>query len=518
AVDIDMGKLGLRPDEAEEFRTMAAAAQPQIHPPGLSPKDVLPTHTPSSSVSSSSLEQRPLPSLPESITFNPSAPSLHTSTSISTSIGNYPSPHAPPLTASLSSPVPAAPPKVSVGSIFNLRKPSSITIPTNVSSGGAVSATSATTTTAPFTYDTSVHAVPSIPVRAPNNGAEEGSASPIVQSPSSPGVLQRPVTSWSQRHVGTRRTLHFPLRPVTSGNAGGEREKEKEGGWGKWFGGGRSTEPTAAAVNDGADGDAVTSPGPSDGVFGEGDPNAGAHSHSEPNGSAATGSKGEKEGRGKSRKEKGKGPGNWFPKRKSFRIGGGGDKTSKSAHAIANAANAQDVEASSDAIARIRASFQLSRRASDSVDGPLSTPPPMTTVQSTPGVYQQTPVSLGSKNRSPVSTNYDQESSSSPLHHHNTTLTNGEASPAPSLESSFESGDPSIRTRMASVPSSHFSSLPPSYPYAPAQNGLPLPTTTHHSVPAAGARMYSSTSTSTPPVVPTSSPSPHPPLTTYPRT
>ncbi|KAG6872536.1 hypothetical protein C0995_009057 [Termitomyces sp. Mi166 len=482
AADIDMGKLGLRPDQTEEFRSTTAAEQlPPICPPGLT---IAPIPTPSSS--SSSLETgQPLFSRSQPSAFTPSAPSF-------TSLGHHAFPPAPPLTGSLSSPI-------SVPSTVDSNVPTS----SAVGSGGGPSTMTATGT--PLVRGASLPAVPLMPTRVLIDGTEEGPASPTrQQSTMSVGTHSRPGTSWSHKYVGTPRALPILPRPMTSGGDA-EGVREKEGGWAKWFGGGgRSAEPTMA-VNGVADGAAVGSGGPEDGessVVGEVDSNTSGHSNGAPNGSAMTGLK---------EKGKGKGPGHWFPKRKSFRIGG--EKTPKSA--ITPVA-----EASPDAMTRLRTSLQLpQRRASDSGDGQSTIPPPLTAVRSTPAVYQQTPASSStSKHQSPVSTTLDKEGSNSYLHPHDHILVNGEISPTPSSDSSFESGGPSIGAQTATVslvpPSTHHTSNLITNHQHSAQNGHQQPM--QLLTPFLAPRMY--TSVSTPPTAPPSSILLTTPMSPYSRT
>ncbi|KAG5718064.1 putative ubiquitin carboxyl-terminal hydrolase creB, partial [Termitomyces sp. T112] len=511
AADIEVGKLGLRPDQVEECRSITAAdPPPPIRPPGVVFNKAVPIPTPSSSSSSFEAGQ-PTLSLQQPSILIPSAPPLPPSTSPSSGHHTFPPP--PPLTSSLSSPAPPPPLKVSVSGVFNLRKPPSITVRTNVlpsSLVGSVDST-ATPTGTPLIRGISLPAVPSVSIQVPDRGDEEGqtSSSSLVgqkASMSSSVGRRRPGTSWSHKYGGTPRALPIPPRPVTSGDAGSEREKEKEGGWTRWFGGGggRTAESTTVVDSGAVDEDARFGEGESS-VIGEVDSNSSAYSRGLTNGSAVTGLKKEKEGKDKSReKEKGKGAGNWFPKRKSFRIGGGGgEKLSKSTNAV-------DVEASVvDTKTRLRTSLQLShRRASESGDGQLTVAPLITAVRSTPGVIQQTPASSSSKHQS--LTTVDNEP-------HDHALINGEGqvSPTPSSDSSFEAGAPSMMSPVR--PPSHYTTTTttttPSYHHPAAQNGHRPPMYPIPSPPVLAPHI--SASISTLPSAPKPKPKPKPKLNTH---
>ncbi|KAG6831970.1 hypothetical protein H0H87_003305 [Tephrocybe sp. NHM501043] len=495
AANIDMGKLGLRPEQADEFRHSAVAELSQpMHPPGLGPEDVVPITVPTPSQSSSLSDLGPptsAPSLPSPL--SPTAPltepisiptlppsSLHTSISTSASSNHSHTqqrlterqtqtkpPPAPQLTSSLSSPAPAKP---TAGGIFTaIRRSPSISIRTNVGQGSGSNMASPTAATH------HVPPLPPTPTRVLVNGAEAMPASPTTLNGSSNGRQQpkpgaRPTTvhghSPSQTG-GMPRALPVPSRPTTSGDPGGEREreKEKEGGWGKWFGG-RSAEPTAL-VNGATDGEAVKATGNGGSAEGEMevDPNTSTSSYL--NGSANGVAVGSKK-KDKEHKEKGKSGTAWFTGRKSFRLGG--DKSPKGGAAPST----PDVEQSAESSTRFRSSLQMpQRRASESGDGQAPGPPPMTGVRSTPGLYEHPqPSGPNYKHRPrPVSTNV-KDRSSTHLHPQDYGLANGEVSPTPSSTSSMELGNQSVGFPPYVVP-----------PVAPLSHNKPSAHQTNHTPP-----------------------------------
>ncbi|KAG6916751.1 hypothetical protein DXG01_005496 [Tephrocybe rancida] len=502
AADIDMGKLGLRPEQAEEFRSTTAAelSQPS-RPPGLAPEDVAPIPTPSESSSSSEIGQPPslpppsssslLPTQPIPIPI-PSAPSLRRSASTSASSSHHSHSHtrstdqqthskssppaAPPLTNSLSSPAPAKP---TAASLFKtIRKSPSLAIRTSIGQSSAVGM--ATPTAAAH----NVPALPPTPTRVPVNGTEASPESPTSTRPPLPfgntKPAVRPTTAHgnghSNSHVSSPRALPVPPRPVTSGDPDGENERDKEGGWGRWFGGGggRSTEPTVL-VTGVADAETLGSRWSSEGgdVSGDVDPNTSTHVNGSANGVATTGSK--KKDKEHKEKEKGK---TWFTKRKSFRLGG--EKTPK------EVVNTPDAEPPADSSVWHRSSLQPQRRVSESGDRQAAAPPPLMSVRSTPGLNQQPPPSPStSKHRPrPVSTTLKKDKRSSHLHPQDQTSVNGEVSPTASSMSSTESGSISVGTSTSVMPP-----VPPSPHHIPHthqyqhQHQHPSSRPHHHNIP-----------------------------------
>ncbi|KAG6841741.1 hypothetical protein C0991_007627 [Blastosporella zonata] len=528
AANIDMGKLGLRPEQTEEFRNTAVAELSQpMRPPGLAPEDVASIPTPSESTSSSELN--PLPSIPPPTppslpptqpipVTNPSAASLRTSISASTSSSHshsqtrssirqlppsMPPPPAPPLTSSLSSPSPAKP---TASSIFNkaIHRSPSISIDTGGDHNSTATAGSSTTT--PTTGIYQVSPMPLTPTRLLVNGAEPESPTTTSTRTSrqQPKLGVRPTTVHGHAGSAPPRALPVPPRPQTSGDPDGEREreKEKESGWGKkWFSGvgGRNTEPSGAV-----DGEVLGNGGNVEGngsALGDAEP----YLNGSANGGAVTGSKKkEKENKEKDRekeKEKGK---TWFTKRKSFRIGG--EKSSKSSAA----ASTLDVEPAADSSVWFRPSLQIpQRRASESTEGQAPAPPPMAAVRSTPGLYAHGPPSGSGSNYRPrpPSTNLRTERPNSLLHPQDYVLANGEISPTPSsTTSSIESVGQIIAAPSSVVPpvlpSPHRRSTshqpPPQHPTRAHQihnvsNGHPPPS--HPIPPPPAPRVQSSVST-----------------------
>ncbi|KAG6849174.1 hypothetical protein H0H93_010739 [Arthromyces matolae] len=521
AADIDMGKLGLRPEQTEEFRNTATPDHPHtMHPPGLSPEDFGATSTSTPSESSPSIYPLPGSSFPSPHpipTSDLSAPSLRASISTSTSSSHsHPQrsasqhaplrspPSAPPLMGSHSSPVPAVPPKSTVGGIFKgIRKSPSVTVRTNIKDSNVANASITTPTSA----------------LSPINGFEVDPGSPTTLRPPSPDTANRPTTapSSTQPSLTSRALPPVPPRPGTSGNFEREKEKdherEKEVGWTKWFGGGggRVTEPILVVNGVGDEhllGSRRSVEGESSGSK-ETDSNTSVHLNGSING---LGAKKEKEVKDNHReKEKEKGKGAWFPKRKSFRIGD--KKTTKNGSTAEN-------EDSPDASTWFRTSLQLSqRRGSESGDASSSAPPPMSAVRSSPGVYQHAPAPPTSKHRPhPVST----ETPHAHLQPH--VLVNGEISPTPSSASSFDSGKGTnpVTSTVPLVPSSpRYKANHDPYPNRHAsrshhqlsQNGNPPPKQALPPLPA--QRMHSSIST--PPTPPPTMALPATPTTPHSR-
>ncbi|KAG6810639.1 hypothetical protein H0H92_011018 [Tricholoma furcatifolium] len=523
AADIDMRKLGLRPEQTEEFRNtiFAEQATQPVRPPGLAPEDAIPI--PPSSESLSSSEQlgpttptsvpvpavpppssSPPPSQPIPIPIPipmPPAPSLHTSISASTSSTNSHShsqaqarhipsrspPGAPPLMSAVSAPPPTKTSGVSVSGILGLktiRKSPSISIRTSVGQSSAGVAAAAAATTPPTVHTQTQNATNGIPPVPPTptptttrvlvNGVETQSpTSPTSMSMSTsnrssvnPKPVQRPTTSQSHSHVstGTSRALPMPPRPTTSG------DPERESGWGKWFGGGgggRAAEPMVLfnGVADGGHGGGGAVDVLVEG-HGEGEEEAGSNTSTSLHGAAANGGvspgkKKDKEQKEKDKeKEKGKG---WFGKRKSFRIGG--DKSSKNV-GTNSTVSTQEPEPSADASAWFRTSLQLpTRRASESGgDVQAPAPPSMAAVRSTPTALQHPPPSPSSSkySRRPTSattTTTEQASSHLHLHPHSHDRSLANGEASPTA-SSVSSFETS--SPMASHPASQLP-LPPNY-------------------------------------------------------